>query len=68
MAAQQVALQIAERRAWDRDLRQRAESCVDAVDRATAVGVTIHDRARGVDRIGGVRRERDLLVLVGNQS
>ena len=66
VTAQQVDLQRAERLPGDGGFGQRARTRVDAVDRRIAERLAIDDRARRIDAPGGVGREADWLVVVGD--
>ncbi len=68
VAAQQVALEIAERGRWNLDVRERSEAGVDAVDRRIVRRVSIDDGACGVHGTRGLGVERDGLEVVGDRA
>jgi hypothetical protein len=68
VAAQQVQLERAERLVRNARLCERTKPRIDPVDRFVPLGRAIDDGARAIHARGGVLRQRDEGVLVGNRD
>ena len=68
VAADEIELERGEIAGGNRDVRQRAESGVDAVDRRARRRVPIDDGARRAHARDRVGRERDTFVAVGDAA